>query len=108
MLDEVGQIVKEHITDTATQDDADRHPQHEVIEVGHRHRRLAAPQFCRADKQPRVSPADQDAEDIGEGIPADGERSELYQHRIEGRIGDDEHRHCEIRFCGTYAPPSKC
>src|SRR5262249_55939630 len=105
MFDEVGEIVNEHVTDTATQDDADCHPQHEIIEVVHRHGCLATPQFCRAEEEPRITPADEDAEDIGEGVPADGEGPELDQHRVEGRIGDDKYRHCEIRFCGTFAPP---
>ena len=43
---EMRQIVEQHIADAAAEDDAERHPQHEIVEVGDGQRRFAAPQRC--------------------------------------------------------------
>src|SRR5207253_6389758 len=42
---EVRKVVKQYVTDTASEDDAKRDPQHEIIKVGDGHRRFTAPQF---------------------------------------------------------------
>ena len=49
----------------------------------------AAPQLLRADQRARIEPAEQDADDIGERIPADGERPDLRPapDRWRGRAG---------------------
>ena len=96
---EIRQIVKQHIAGAAAQDDAERHPQHEVVEVGERQRRLAAPQPVGAHDGARIDPADQDAENISERIPADGERAEMHQHRIDMGVGNDEKGHCGFPAC---------
>ena len=86
-------IVEQHVADPAAQDDAERHPQHEIVEVGDRQRRRSAPVALGADQRARVEPAEQDADDIGERIPADRERPDPDQHRIEGGKVQDEERH---------------
>src|SRR5262245_33629837 len=99
-------IVKQHVPDTAAQNNAYRYPQHKVVEVGDGQARLAAPKFFRADEQPPVSPADQDAEDIGQGIPANGKWPELYQDRVKVWIWNNEQRHLDVRIRGR-APTDK-
>ena len=98
MRGEMRQIVEQHVAGAAAEDDAERHPQHEIVEVDDGHRRLAAPQLFGADQGAGIDPAEQDAGDIGERVPADGERAEVHQHRIEGGKGNDEQGHCEFRF----------
>ena len=81
-------LVEQHVAQPAAQDDAQRRPQQEVVDLGRRHhlgRLLAQP----ADDLP----ADDQARDIGQRIPADGERPELDQHRVDLGIGDDEGIH---------------
>ena len=41
---EIGRIVEQHVAEPAAEDDAERHPQDEIVEIGDRQRRLAAPQ----------------------------------------------------------------
>src|SRR5450756_1719754 len=44
MRDEMLKIVEQHVADAAAEDDAERHPQHEIVESDEGHRHLAAPQ----------------------------------------------------------------
>ena len=90
MVDEVRQIVKQHIADAPAEDDAKRHPQDEIVEVDNGHRRLAAPQFPGTYENAGICPADQDAENVCQCVPADGERTEMDEDRIEGWIGNNE------------------
>src|SRR5262245_10165463 len=87
------QVVEENVAHAATEDDAERHPQNEIVEVGYRQRRFPAPQFAGADKDPRVPPAEQDAGDVGERVPADRERADVYQDGVERRVWNNEQRH---------------
>src|SRR3977135_318502 len=89
MLDEIGRVVEQNIADAAAQDDAERHPQDEVIIVGDGERRLSAPQRLRAHDRARIEPAAQDTHDIGERIPADGERPDADEHRVDVGEGYD-------------------
>ena len=73
---EMAGVVEHHVAEAAAEDDAERHPQHEVVEVGDRQRRRPAPHALVADQPPRVEPAEQDADDIGERVPADRERAD--------------------------------
>ena len=58
-----------------------------------RHRRRPAPRRPRADDRARIKPAEQDAGDIGERVPADRERPDLDQDRIEVGEREDKRRH---------------
>ena len=80
---EVRQIVEQHVAGAAAENDAERDPDHEVVEVEHGERRRAAPQPFRSDDGARIEPAGDDADDIGQRIPADRERSDGHQHRID-------------------------
>ena len=74
---EMRQVVEQHVADAAAEDDAERHPEHEIVEVGDRQRRRPAPQPLVADERARIEPAEQDADDIGERVPADRERPDM-------------------------------
>ena len=80
---EVRRVVEQHVADAAAEDDAERHPDDEVVEVDDGHRRRPAPVALVADQGAGVEPAEQDAENIGERVPADRERADRDQHRID-------------------------
>ena len=91
-------VVEQNVADASAENDAKCHPKDEIVEVGHRHGRFAAPQFAGADEDAGVTPAEQNAEDVGEGVPADGERAEMHQDGIERRVRNDEQRHRDVRI----------
>src|SRR5262249_52877326 len=64
-----------------------------IVVIGDRQRRRAAPIPLVGDNAARIEPAEQNAGDIGERIPADRERTEADQHRIELGIGYERERH---------------
>ena len=70
------QIVEQHVADAAAEDDAERDPDDEIVEIGDGQRRLAAPQRFVADQRAGIEPAEQNADDIGERVPADRERTD--------------------------------
>ena len=73
---EMRRVVEQHIADAAAEDDAERHPEDEVVDVLERHRRPCRPTAASSRISARsIEPAEQDAADIGERIPADGERA---------------------------------
>ena len=51
-------------------------------------RRPAAPEPLVRDKAARIAPAEQDADEIGEPVPADRERADLDRDRIDRREGN--------------------
>ena len=59
-------------------------------------RRRAGPSGAVCERR-AVAPAEQDADDIGQRVPADGERADLDQHRIDGGEGQQiQHRAGEV------------
>jgi hypothetical protein len=95
MIEEMHRIIEQHVAGAAAEDDAERHPEHEIVELDECQRRGSTPQALAADQCPCVEPAEQDAGDIGQRIPTDLERSDRDQHRIEGGKLQEEERHCE-------------
>ena len=93
VLDEIRQIVEQHIAGAAAEDDAQGHPQHEVVEVDDGERSGPAPQALGLDQRPCIQPAEQDADDIGERVPPNRDRPEADQHRVECRKRNGEKRH---------------
>ena len=84
LVREERRLVEQHIAQPAAQDDAERRPQQEVVDLVRRQdlgRLLADPAHDL--------PADDQARDIGQRIPADGERPELDQHRVDVGIGQE-------------------
>ena len=81
-------LVEQHVAQPAAQDDAQRRPQQEVVDLLRRQelgRLFADP--------PHDLPADDQSGDVGQRVPADGERPELDQHRVDLGIGDQEGVH---------------
>jgi hypothetical protein len=78
--------VEQHIAQTPAEDDAQRDPEHQVIDLlGIGRRRRSAPEPRVAHQTDRVAPAQQDAGDIGQSVPTDRERADLDQHGVEIR-----------------------
>src|SRR4249920_3195703 len=86
-------VVEENVADASAENDAKCHPKDEIVEVGHRQGRFAAPQFAGADENAGVPPAEQNADDVGDGVPVDSERAEMHQDGVERRVRNNEQRH---------------
>src|SRR5262245_55556561 len=67
---EMCRVVEQYITNTAAEDDAERGPNDEVVDVGYAERGRAAPQLLRRNNCACIKPAADNADDIGERIPA--------------------------------------
>jgi hypothetical protein len=76
-------IVEEHVSDAPAEQDAERSIEDEVIGMLPRHRRAGLP-----DQPGEIPPADQDAADIAERIPADRQRPEMDGHRRQMEAGE--------------------
>src|SRR5690348_1956400 len=85
MRGEMPEVVEQHVADAAAEDDSERDPDDEIVEIDDRERGLPAPKTLRGNDRTRVEPAGDDADDIGEGIPAYGQRSDRKHHRIDRR-----------------------
>ena len=70
-------IVEQHIAGAAADDDADGDPEDEVVELRQRDRRRPAHRSFVLDQRAGVDPAQHDAADIGQRIPADRDRPDL-------------------------------
>jgi len=91
---EVGlEIVEQHVADAAAEDDAERHPDDQIVDVARARLLEAGPVFGRRGEAPGKPPAADEAGDIGERVPADRQRSDMHQHRIDVRVGDQEPGH---------------
>src|SRR3984893_15251394 len=108
MLDEERKIVEQHIAGAATEDDADRDPENEIIHVQQGDRRPTVPQIRALDQGARVHPAQHDAADIAERIPADRDRPDGNGEGIEGRKGDGEKGHQENLTGGSEVIMANC
>ncbi len=71
----------------------ERHPDDVIVEIRHRQRRRTAPEPLAPDQIARIDPAEQDADDIGERIPADRKRSDADQDGIDIREWQGRYRH---------------
>jgi hypothetical protein len=81
-------LVEQHVAQPAAQDDAQGGPQQEVVDLDRRE------QLGRLfTDTPHDLPADDEARDVSQRIPADGEGPELDQHRVDLGIGDQESIH---------------
>ncbi len=78
-------LVKQDIAETSAENHAERCPDQEIIGLLRRHPRSGV-----ARKIHHQAPADDQAGDIGKGIPADGERPDLYKDRVN--FGKDDSR----------------
>src|SRR5258708_32904760 len=64
VLDEMRQIVEQHIAGASAQDDAERHPQNEIVEVFNPQRRRPAPVSFIANHAAGIDPSQQNSENI--------------------------------------------
>ena len=85
-------LVEDRVAEPAAADDADDQPHEKVVDVGERHRRLAAaPQPRVGDDAARIPPAEEDAGEIGQAVPAHGQRTDRDDHRVDIGKGYGEH-----------------
>jgi hypothetical protein len=90
----LARIVEDHIGEAPAQNHPERAPGDEIVEVAPVHRRPRPPQH-----PPEQPPAAENADDIGEAVPADDERAEAEGDRVEperlprdGRLENRHHR----------------
>ena len=101
VLGKMRQVVEEDVADAAAEDDAEGAPDDEVVDVGRLHRRARrSPEFLVADEALGVPPAEEDADDIGERVPAELEGPDGNQHRIDRGKGNGEQRHGALITAG--------
>src|SRR5262249_18292029 len=72
------EIVKNDVAEPSAQHDTEHGPGYEVIQHDGGQRAFASP-----GQASRVAPADEYPDDIGQGVPADGDRTDLNQNRID-------------------------
>ena len=74
--------VEEHIAQSPAEDDPERRVEHQVVGVAAGHRRAGA-----VDQLQQIPPADQDSGEVSEGIPAQAERADREDDRMDVEIG---------------------
>ena len=77
----VGGLVEQDVAEAPAEHDAERGPGQEII-----HLHLGRDGRREPGEATHHPPADDEAHDIGERIPADGERPDLDQHRIKAGV----------------------
>ncbi len=77
-------LIEKHVAEPSPDHHAERGPGEEVIDL----ERRGDGRLGRGEPA-QQAPADEEAEDIGERIPADGEGAETHHHRIEAREEED-------------------
>src|ERR1700691_5665085 len=90
MRDVEGRIVKKYVTEPPANDDAEGDIDDEVVDAGRRRARHAAPERVLADEMAHIGPAKDEPGNIGERIPADRQRADVHQDRIDLGIGNEE------------------
>ncbi|MCY1304586.1 hypothetical protein D9M70_543450 [compost metagenome] len=84
------EVVEEDVADAASEYDTAGGPEQEIVELLQRDRRgLVAPERVIHRQAARIEPADQDACDIGEPVPVDGERPDLEDDGVDFGEGKD-------------------
>ena len=83
-------------------------PEQEIVDVGDVSGAGLPPHSRSFEHEPaRIPPADQDAGEIGEPVPADGERADRDGDRIDGGKGDGEHGPAENPRGRGPSPPGQ-
>src|ERR1700751_2237888 len=94
MSGEMRKIIEQHITNAAAENDAERDPDDEIVEIGDGERGRAAPQFWRRYNRAGIKPAADNADDISERVPAYRKRADGDEDRIDiGKRNDRENQH---------------
>src|SRR5262249_41390379 len=76
---------------------AERHPQHEIVIIAEGDGYGRRPELPAPDDRARIEPAQEYADDVGERIPADGDRPEADEHGVDRREGKGIKRHRATR-----------
>ncbi len=83
---EVAGLIEQDESEPGAEDHAERRPDQEIVDLTGRN------QLWRTFGQPHaVAPADEQGDDVGQGVPADRQRPDLDGHRVE--IGEHEGAH---------------
>ena len=81
-------VVEQYAADPPTDQDSKGDPEHQIVDLALIDRRFGPlPDLRVAHQRHAIAPADDDARDIGQRVPADRKRPELDQHRIDVRKG---------------------
>ena len=95
----IARHVEQDIAEASAEDDAERGPHQEIIDV------LAADQIWRpAGQRQAIAPADQQPDNIGERVPADRERAERDRDRVDRRERDRKSGICLPIYGSPDAP----
>src|SRR5438067_5401784 len=71
---EIARIVKQHVADAPAQDNAERHPQHEIVIIADGHGYRRGPELLTPDARAAREPAQEHVAYVGERLPAHGAR----------------------------------
>ena len=93
IVPEITRLVEQHEAEPSADHDTERDPKQEIVGLGDRHRRFAAPELGPGHQAAPVEPAEHDAGHVGEAIPADGDRPNFDRHGIDHRVGEHEKLH---------------
>src|SRR5215471_17419259 len=94
MVDIVARLIEQDVADPASKHDTERRPHQEVVDI------LPRNQMRRSSGQSQaITPADQQPDDVGKRIPADGKRSDRNCNRVDRRKRDRKKWHEQA--CGT-------
>jgi hypothetical protein len=90
------QHVEDHIAQPPAHDHAHREPDDQVVELDDGGRRRAStPQPCVANQAYRIAPPQENSGDVGQGVPANGERPQGQAPEVQG--GHGEYLRVDIR-----------
>ena len=104
MGDKMIEIVKQHIAGAAAQHHTEGGKQNHVVEQREAWRGPLSPQEGLLGQTHAEFPAEHQAADIGQRIPADHKRTDADQYGIDGGKGDHEKRHS----AGSMGAPLRC
>ena len=81
----IARLIEQHVAEPAAHDDAEGAHDQEVVGVA-----LRQPVDARSHEIADVLPAEQQADHIGERVPAYGDGADLDGHRVDGGEGEGE------------------
>ena len=92
-----GGVVEQHIAKAPARHDAQRRIDQQIVEAEGVRAWDRAPEAVVAHQFARIGPAQQQARDIGQRIPANRQRPEAERHGVDLRIGDHRWEHLGFR-----------
>ena len=99
VMDIVSRLVEENVADATSQHDAEGRPNEEIVNI------LPSNKLWRpARERQAVAPADQQPDNISQGVPADRKRPERDRNRVYRRKWDRKERHTRYENCRLLLP----